>query len=106
MSSNKSRPRARRSNDRVDGAGAGGDGGRPPRSLKFYTIKDVAEMLGVSGRTVCRWIARAEPAVHRFGGAVRVAEADLKAFLSLHRRNCRRPRSHKLSNYEPLAKLQ
>jgi integrase len=50
MSSNKSRPRARRSNDRVDGAGAGGDGGRPPRSLKFYTIKDVAEMLGVSGR--------------------------------------------------------
>jgi hypothetical protein len=27
MSSNKSRPRARRSNDRVDGAGAGGDGG-------------------------------------------------------------------------------
>ena len=96
MSSNKSRPRARRSNDRVDGAGAGGDGGRPPRSLKFYTIKDVAEMLGVSGRN----------AVHRFGGAVRVAEADLKAFLSLHRRNSRRPRSHKLSNYEPLAKLQ
>ena len=53
MSSNDSRPSARRSNDRVDGAG--GDRGSL-RSLKFYTIKDVAEMLGVSGRTVCRWI--------------------------------------------------
>jgi hypothetical protein len=55
MNSNDSRPSARRSNDRVDGAG--GDHGRPLRSLKFYTIMDVAEMLGVSGRTVCRWIA-------------------------------------------------
>jgi excisionase family DNA binding protein len=80
MSSNESRPRARRSNDRVDGPGAGGDRGRPPRSLNFYTITDVAEMLGLSVRSVRRLIARAELAVHRFGGAVRVAEADLKAF--------------------------
>jgi len=52
---------------------------------KFFTVKQVAEALGVSPRTVWRWIKNEELAVHRFGGAVRVAEADLKAFLATHR---------------------
>ena len=42
-------------------------------------------MLAVSVRTVHRWIARRELAVHRLGGAVRISDSDLKVFLALHR---------------------
>ena len=52
---------------------------------KFYTVAQVAEMLAVSVRTVHRWIARRELAVHRLGGAVRISDSDLKVFLALHR---------------------
>jgi excisionase family DNA binding protein len=52
---------------------------------KLYTVEAVAEALDVSSRTVRRWIASGALAVHRLGGAVRIAEADLKAFLALHR---------------------
>jgi excisionase family DNA binding protein len=52
---------------------------------KFFIVKQVAEALGVSSRTVWRWIKNDELAVHRFGVVVRVAEADLKAFLAVHR---------------------
>jgi excisionase family DNA binding protein len=41
--------------------------------------------LGVSTRTVRRWIARGELAVHRFGTSVRVSDDDLRAFLARHR---------------------
>jgi len=54
-------------------------------AAKFRTIAHVAEMLDVSTRTVRRWIADHELAVHRFGSAVRIADADLKVFLALHR---------------------
>lgn len=56
--------------------------GRPP---KFYSVSGVAGMLDVSVRTVRRWIAQRQLAVHRFGGAVRISEPDLKTFLALHR---------------------
>jgi excisionase family DNA binding protein len=52
---------------------------------KCFTIKAVAEALDVSSRTVRRWIARGELAVHRWDGVVRIAEGDLKSFLALHR---------------------
>jgi excisionase family DNA binding protein len=52
---------------------------------KFYAIKTVAETLEVSTRTVRRWIARGELIAHRVNGVVRVAEADLRVFLALHR---------------------
>jgi excisionase family DNA binding protein len=52
---------------------------------KFFIVKQVSEALDVSPRTVWRWIKNEELVVHRFGGAVRVAEVDLKAFLSQHR---------------------
>jgi len=54
-------------------------------AAKFHSIAHVAEMLDVSTRTVSRWIADGELAVHRFGRTVRVADADLKVFLALHR---------------------
>lgn len=55
------------------------------RLPKYYAIKAVAEALDVSSRTVRRWIARRELAVHRVDGVIRIAEGDLKIFLALHR---------------------
>jgi excisionase family DNA binding protein len=52
---------------------------------KFCAIKTVAETLEVSTRTVRRWIARGDLIVHRVKGVIRIAEADLRAFLALHR---------------------
>jgi excisionase family DNA binding protein len=52
---------------------------------KYYTIKAVAEALDVSPRTIRRWIAKGNLIVHRVDGVVRIAEADLRAFLGSHR---------------------
>jgi excisionase family DNA binding protein len=52
---------------------------------RFYTVAQVAELLGVSTRSVRRWIAAGELLSHKFRRQVRVAEIDLLAFLQLHR---------------------
>lgn len=52
---------------------------------KFFTITQVAELLDVCTRTVRRWIDTGRLVAHRFGGAVRIADPDLRAFLSQHR---------------------
>jgi excisionase family DNA binding protein len=52
---------------------------------RFYTIAEVADLLEVSSRTVRRWINAGLLKVHRFGRSVRIAEADLHAFLAVHR---------------------
>jgi excisionase family DNA binding protein len=52
---------------------------------KYYSIKTVAEAIDVSTRTVRRWIENGDLVVHRVDGVVRVAEADLRAFLAQHR---------------------
>jgi excisionase family DNA binding protein len=57
-------------------------GNGPP---KFYSIKTVAETLEVSTRTVRRWIASGELIAHRVNGVLRIADADLHAFLARHR---------------------
>jgi excisionase family DNA binding protein len=54
-------------------------------TLKFFTIDEVTEMLSVSARTVRRWIDRGELVAHHFGAAVRISDADLRAFLALRR---------------------
>jgi excisionase family DNA binding protein len=53
--------------------------------IRFFTVAEVAERLGVSTRTIRRWIEDLELVAHRFGRAVRIAESDLKAFLAMHR---------------------
>jgi excisionase family DNA binding protein len=53
--------------------------------IKFFTISEVAERLGVVTRTISRRIKSGDLVVHRFGGVVRVAESDLRAFLAAHR---------------------
>jgi excisionase family DNA binding protein len=52
---------------------------------KCYAISSVAEALNVSTRTIRRWIANSDLAVHRIDGVVRIAEADLRSFLAVHR---------------------
>jgi excisionase family DNA binding protein len=53
--------------------------------VNFFTIAEVAERLRVSTRTVRRWMDNGRLIPHRFGGVVRIAENDLRAFLALHR---------------------
>jgi excisionase family DNA binding protein len=53
--------------------------------IRFFAIAEIAERLRVSGRTVRRWIEAGDLVVHRVGGIVRIADADLRAFLALHR---------------------
>ena len=48
---------------------------------RFYTVAQVADLLGVSTRTVRRWIAEGDLAVHKFARVVRIAENDLRGFL-------------------------
>jgi excisionase family DNA binding protein len=54
-------------------------------STKFYTVAQVAGALGVSTRSVRRWIKQKKLVAHHFGAAVRIAETDLKAFIAEHR---------------------
>ena len=61
-------------------------GGRRTAAIPmFFTVLQVAELLEVSTRTVQRWIDSRELVAHRLGGAVRISEADLRAFVALHR---------------------
>ncbi len=52
---------------------------------RFFTIAEVAQLVGVSRRTVRRWIERKKLIAHHIGTVVRIAESDLNAFLAQHR---------------------
>jgi excisionase family DNA binding protein len=51
--------------------------GRPEKLPSFLTVQDVADLLGMSIRTVRRMIATGELPVYRFGRSIRIAESDL-----------------------------
>jgi excisionase family DNA binding protein len=53
--------------------------------ISFFAVPDVAEHLGVSTRTVRRWIEDRQLVAHHFGRAVRISEEDLRKFLAAHR---------------------
>jgi excisionase family DNA binding protein len=57
----------------------------PKTMTRFYTVVQISEMLGVSTRSVRRWIAAGELLAHKFRRQVRIAEIDLQAFLQRHR---------------------
>jgi excisionase family DNA binding protein len=68
------------------GGGFGGVRRHHGRGLpQFYNVNEVAKAAAVSPRTVRRWVATGELVVHRLHGVVRIADADLKAFLAIHR---------------------
>jgi len=73
------------SNSALSAPGRSGGGARH-HQIQFFTISEIAETLRVSTRTVRRWIESGKLVAHAFGGVVRIAEADLRAFLALHRR--------------------
>ena len=57
-----------------------------PRSVpRFLSIKDIAARLGMSTKTVRRWIDAGELPVHRLGRQLRVSENDLDLFLHQNR---------------------
>jgi excisionase family DNA binding protein len=51
----------------------------------FYTVYNVADDLQVCTRQVNRWIENGSLIAHRFGRSVRIAKADLTAFLAVRR---------------------
>jgi excisionase family DNA binding protein len=67
------------------GAGRAGPRHHSRERISFFTVSDVAGHLGVSTRTVRRWIEGRQLIAHHFGRAVRVAEEDLRTFLRAHR---------------------
>jgi excisionase family DNA binding protein len=71
---------------------------RPPLP-KLHVIDDVAEILGLSTRTVRRMIAKRElPAVH-LGRSVRVHPDDLADYIDRHRGRCPRLATRVVSSH-------
>jgi len=58
---------------------------RDRADIRFFTVANVAQSLGVSTRTVRRWIDAGNLIAHRFNGVLRISDADLQAFLGRHR---------------------
>lgn len=59
---------------------------RQPKNLpKFYTIREIAECTNSSERTVRRWIEKGKLIAHHIDGLVRISDADLQAFIAMHR---------------------
>jgi excisionase family DNA binding protein len=58
---------------------------KPNPLTKFCTIKEIAEYVGASTRTVRRWIEEGLLVAHRINGVVRISEADFEAFVAAHR---------------------
>ena len=85
-SSRRRRPRKRRQPNPLSAKRRSGRPRHQSREpISFFTVSDVAEHLGVSTRTVRRWIDGRRLIAHHFGRAVRIAEEDLRAFLTAHR---------------------
>jgi excisionase family DNA binding protein len=56
------------------------------RAPSFHTVAQVADQLGVSPKTIRRWIGREELRVHHLGRQLRISAEDLAAFLGQRRR--------------------
>lgn len=54
-------------------------------STKFYTIKQIADCMEASTRSVRRWIKEGLLVAHRINGLVRISDADFQAFLAAYR---------------------
>jgi excisionase family DNA binding protein len=50
--------------------------------IRFFTVRQVAEMLAVSTRSIRRWISDGELLAHKFGRQVRISEIDLRDFVA------------------------
>jgi excisionase family DNA binding protein len=57
----------------------------PTRIPRLLSVKQAADIVGVSTRTIRRWIDAKELPFHRLGRQIRIAEDDLTAFLAKNR---------------------
>ena len=55
------------------------------RLPRLHTVQSTAAYASVSTKTVRRWLAAGVLPFHRLGRQIRIAEADLLAFLAAHR---------------------
>jgi excisionase family DNA binding protein len=69
----------------TESAASSGEGRHRRVQIKFFTIPEVAEHLGVCTRTVGCWIEKGLLVAHKINGLVRISEADFQAFLAAHR---------------------
>jgi len=51
----------------------------------LLTVTQTAEHLGVSNKTVRRWIAEGDLPIHRLGRSIRITERDLLDFIKMRR---------------------
>jgi excisionase family DNA binding protein len=59
---------------------------RTPETLPvFYSVDQTARQLGVSAKTIRRWITSRALPVHRFGRSIRIADFDLMVFVKVRR---------------------
>jgi excisionase family DNA binding protein len=56
-----------------------------PLERRFYTVKDIADELGVKEDTVRDWIRRRELAAYRVGRELRIKKEDYEIFLAKRR---------------------
>ena len=54
---------------------------------RLFTIREVADLAGVSIMTVRRWIESHGLQIHRLGRLVRISQADLANFLTTKRQH-------------------
>ncbi len=52
---------------------------------KVYSIREIADHLKVSDKTVRRWINHGELTAHRMGRQLRISEPDFVAFIRIGR---------------------
>jgi excisionase family DNA binding protein len=53
----------------------------------MLSVKQVAELLGLTPMTVYRMIDRKELVTHRIGGSIRISQSDLDTYLKSTRRD-------------------
>ena len=56
------------------------------RKLRFFSVPEIADALGVSTKTVRRRISEGALPCHRIGGVLRISEDDYARYVALHRR--------------------
>jgi excisionase family DNA binding protein len=64
---------------------APGRGNNPPSLPRLYSIPEVADAVGVSTKTVRRWIKAGALPAHRLGKQIRISQPDLAAFIAQSR---------------------
>lgn len=52
----------------------------------YLTIKDTASLVGVTTRTVAKWLTAGLPHI-KLGGLIRILPEDLRAWILLHRKS-------------------